>query len=169
MPRKTMPVNMLADSTKKKYSQVQLNERQENEETVKKVFNTSCELEITVIKDMDYLERIFFAEIKNIMDITGTYTTVDSVTISSLSNVMAILVQARHELKGQSLVLNGKQNPLLKTIQQYTILQNQLFKELSISISERDKLSKLTTDGEFESSELGNLDVLMDDFFKEGA
>lgn len=169
MPRRTMPVNMLADSTKKKYSQSQLNDRQENEEAVKKAFNNSNKLEKTITKDLNKLEKVFFNEIKNIMDTTGTYTAVDSITVGSLSNVMAILVQARQELKGQPLVLNGKQNPLLKTIQQFTVIQNQLFKELSISISERDKLAIMTADGDFETSELGNLDVLMENFFKEGS
>lgn len=168
MPRRTMPVNMLADITKKKYSQTQLNERQENEETVKKAFSTSSELESAVIKGLDTLEKLFLNEIKNIMDTTGTYTAVDSVTVSSLANIMAILTQARQEIKGQPLIINGKQPPLLKTIQQYTMLQNQLFKELSISISEREKLAKMTVDGEFEVSEPETIDILMEDLFKEG-
>lgn len=169
MARRTMPVNMLADSTKKKYSQAQINERQQNEETIKKAFNNSNKLEKRVIKDLDKLEKIFFNEIKHILETTGTYTAIDSVTVTSLANIMAILVQARQEIKVQPLILNGKQNPLLKTIQQYTVLQNQLFKELSLSISERDKLAQMSIDGDFETADLNNLDALLDGFFKEGA
>jgi len=169
MPRKKMPVSLLANTTKRKYSQEQLNERQENEEMVKKSFNNANKIEKKVIKDLDKVEKVFFNEIKNIMDNTGTYTAVDSITISSLASTMVILLEARLIVKRDGLMVDFKPHPLLKTITQYTTQQTQLFKELSLSISERDRLAQMTVDGDFEVSELQNLDVLMNDFFKEGA
>lgn len=169
MARRTLPVNMLADSTKRKYSQSKLEDMQQQEEEIKRAFNNSNKLEKKVINTLDRLEKFFFNEIKHIMETTGTYTAVDSITVSSLANVMAILVQARLALKQDGLMLNSKPHPLLKTITQYTTLQNQLFKELSISVSERKQLALMTQDGDFETTDLENLDALMNDFFKEGA
>ena len=164
MARRTMPVSMLSETTKNKYSKEDLKAREEQEEKVKSAFNTSDKLEKKMIDSLDRLEKLFFNEIKSTMIVTNSYTKIDSITISTLANVMAIIYQARKLLKQDGLILNGKQHPSLKIIQQYSVLQCQLFKELSISISERSRLSEMTSDGDFVESQLDNLDSLIDKY-----
>lgn len=164
MARRTMPVSMLAESTKDKFSKAELELRQEKEQEIKQIFNKSDRLENKMYNCCDRLERLFFNEIKATLEVTGTYTKVDSITISSLANVMAILFQSKVTLKNEGLMINNKPHPILKVIQQYTMLQNQLFKELAISISERGKLADMTNDGEFVATELENIDALLNEY-----
>lgn len=169
MGRRNMHVSLLADSTKRKYSKEELEAKEKDQEMIKSNFNNATKLEKKVIKDLDKVEKIFFNEIKHIMETAGTYTSMDGITVSSLASTMAILLEARLIVKRDGLMVDFKPHPLLKTITQYTSQQNQLFKELSLSISERNKLATMTADGDFETADFNNLDALLDGFLKEGA
>lgn len=163
MARRTMPVSMLSETTKNKYSQADLHQREENERKVQEGFNTSDKLENKMYKSCDRLEKFFFNEIQSAMKATSSYTKVDSITVSTLANIMWVLYQSRQVLKQDGIMLDFKPHPLLKTIQQYTVLQNQMFKELSLSISERTKLSEMTNYGAFDEVDFSELDNLIEE------
>lgn len=167
MARKKMNTSLLADSTKRKYSKAELNQMHQQEQDINKAFNTS-NLE-DIASGLNDIEQIYYKEIKNVLVNTGTFTKVDSITISQLATIMFVLYEANSNIRENGIFVNGVKNQALQIVKEYTTLMNTMFKELSISISERKQLAELTSDGEFETSELGNLDVLMESFFKEGA
>lgn len=167
MARRKMNTSLIADSTKRKYSKAELNQMQQQEQDINKAFNISNLEDIT--SSLNDIEQIYYKEIKNVLVNTGTFTKVDSITISQLSTIMFVLYEANNNIRKNGILVDGVKNQALQIVKEYTILMNTMFKELSISISERKQLAQMTENGEFETADLRNLDTLINDFFREGA
>lgn len=154
MARKKMPPSMMNESTLKRHYSAEDRERMiENEELIKDSFNQHSDLEKKVLKNTNSIEKFFFNKIKHIMTVSGIYTHVDSMMISSLSFTLFALYDVRKTLRKEGFYLEGyKVHPLINVEKGYVNQAITLMKELHISISERQSLISLTNDGEFAES-----------------
>lgn len=158
--RKRMSVNSMKESTKRKYSQSQLQEMKKKEDEIREIF-TDNEFEEDIINRIDKKEIQLFNFYKNLLNKLGIYTSVDAITIERIlyaTKFMRHAIDMRH-----ALIDTGDLDSISKVERSYTLWSNSLdslYKSLNLSVDMRHHLHQLTSDGELNASNVISEDVM---------